>query len=98
MLQQIIIADMTNLRWRGLVTGLVSAPFIINNFVSAEIAEGVLPNWRWGYGMVSRQAFPFNVDHLTNCIPVCYPRPSLSVSHHHCSHVGPAQGCQAVED
>ncbi|KAK6905574.1 hypothetical protein I203_106404 [Kwoniella mangroviensis CBS 8507] len=51
MLQQIVIADMTNLRWRGLVTGLVSAPFIINNFVSAEIAEGVLPNWRWGYAM-----------------------------------------------
>ncbi|WVF70813.1 hypothetical protein IAT40_005607 [Kwoniella sp. CBS 6097] len=51
MLQQIVIADMTNLRWRGLVTGLVSAPFIINNFVSAEIAQGVLPNWRWGYAM-----------------------------------------------
>ncbi|WVO19791.1 uncharacterized protein IAS62_001081 [Cryptococcus decagattii] len=51
MLQQIIIADMTTLRWRGAVSGLVSAPFIINNFVSAEIAEGVLPNWRWGYGM-----------------------------------------------
>ncbi|WVQ85445.1 hypothetical protein IAT38_007610 [Cryptococcus sp. DSM 104549] len=51
MLQQIVIADMTSLRWRGLVSGLVSAPFIINNFVSAEIAEGVLPNWRWGYGM-----------------------------------------------
>ncbi|KAK8865789.1 hypothetical protein IAR55_000936 [Kwoniella newhampshirensis] len=51
MLQQIVIADMTTLRWRGLVTGLVSAPFIINNFVAAEIAEGVLPNWRWGYAM-----------------------------------------------
>ncbi|WVO17819.1 hypothetical protein L204_105517 [Cryptococcus depauperatus] len=51
MLQQIVIADMTSLRWRGLVTGLVSAPFIINNFVSAEITQGVLPNWRWGYAM-----------------------------------------------
>ncbi|WWD18029.1 hypothetical protein CI109_102476 [Kwoniella shandongensis] len=51
MLQQIVIADMTTLRWRGLVTGLVSAPFIINNFVAAEIAQGVLPNWRWGYAM-----------------------------------------------
>lgn len=30
---------------RGLVTGLISAPFIINNFVAAEIAEGILPNW-----------------------------------------------------
>ena len=62
MLQQIVIADMTNLQWRyvftvlsryiscltgisGLVTGLISAPFIINNFVAAEIAQAVLPNW-----------------------------------------------------
>lgn len=29
----------------GLVTGLISAPFIINNFVAAEIAQAVLPNW-----------------------------------------------------
>lgn len=36
----------------GLVTGLISAPFIINNFVAAEIAQAVLPNWRWGYAMV----------------------------------------------
>lgn len=57
MLQQIIIADMTSLRYRGLVTGLVSAPFIINNFVAASIAENVLPNWRWGYGMV--RTLPF---------------------------------------
>jgi hypothetical protein len=60
MLQQIVIADMTNLQWRyvpptflcsriliisGLVTGLISAPFIINNFIAAEIAQAVLPNW-----------------------------------------------------
>jgi hypothetical protein len=30
---------------RGLVTGMISAPFIINNFISAEIAQSVLPNW-----------------------------------------------------
>ncbi len=53
MLQQIIIADMTSLRYRGLVSGLVSAPFIINNFIAAQVAASVLPNWRWGYGMVS---------------------------------------------
>jgi hypothetical protein len=29
----------------GLVTGLISAPFIINNFIAAEIAQAVLPNW-----------------------------------------------------
>ncbi|KLT45268.1 MFS general substrate transporter [Cutaneotrichosporon oleaginosum] len=48
-LLQIVIADMTSLRWRGLVGGLVSAPFLINIFVSAEIASRVLPDWRRGY-------------------------------------------------
>lgn len=52
MLQQIVIADMTSLRWRGLVGGLVSAPFLVNIFVSAEIASHVLPNWRRGYAQV----------------------------------------------
>ncbi|ORX37004.1 major facilitator superfamily domain-containing protein [Kockovaella imperatae] len=51
MLQQIIIADLTSLRWRGLATSLLTAPFIINNFVAGAIAQGVLPNWRLGYGM-----------------------------------------------
>jgi MFS family permease len=49
MLLQIVIADMTSLRWRGLVGGLVSAPFLVNIFVSAEIASRVLPDWRRGY-------------------------------------------------
>lgn len=39
-----------------------------------------------------------HVDDLANCILVRYPRPGRSVPHHHCSHVGPAQGCQAIED
>ena len=52
-MSQIIMADMTTLRWRGLSTALLSLPFIVNNFVSAEITEAILPNWRWGYGMVS---------------------------------------------
>lgn len=59
-MSQIIMADMTTLRWRGLSTALLSLPFIINNFVSAEITEAILPNWRWGYGMVSR--FPVFVS------------------------------------
>ncbi|ORX34245.1 major facilitator superfamily domain-containing protein [Kockovaella imperatae] len=44
-LQQIVIADMTTLRYRGFASALVSAPYLINNFVSAELLERVLPNW-----------------------------------------------------
>ncbi len=49
----IIIADITTLKWRGLVSSLVSAPFIVNAFVGSNIATQVLgrSGWRWGYGM-----------------------------------------------
>ena len=50
LLTQVIIADITTLKWRGLVSGLTSAPFIINAFVGANISAGVLKHagWRWG--------------------------------------------------
>ncbi|KII88069.1 hypothetical protein PLICRDRAFT_176809 [Plicaturopsis crispa FD-325 SS-3] len=53
LLTQIIIADITTLKWRGLVSSLVSAPFLINAFVGANISTAVLGHagWRWGYGM-----------------------------------------------
>lgn len=49
---QIVIADVTTLRWRTLVAQAAAAPFFINAFVSANIAGGILPDWRWG---MSRQ-------------------------------------------
>ncbi|KAI0759138.1 drug:h+ antiporter [Trametes elegans] len=53
LLTQIIIADITTLKWRGLVSSLTSAPFIINAFIGSNVATQVLENstWRWGYGM-----------------------------------------------
>ncbi|KAI0759140.1 drug:h+ antiporter [Trametes elegans] len=53
LLTQIIIADITTLKWRGLVSSLTSAPFIINAFVGSNVATQVLEHsgWRWGYGM-----------------------------------------------
>ncbi|CAE7136928.1 unnamed protein product [Rhizoctonia solani] len=55
LLLQIIIADTTTLKWRGLSSGLVSAPFIINAFAGSEVSASVMapggPGWRWGYGM-----------------------------------------------
>ncbi|KXN88953.1 Siderophore iron transporter 3 [Leucoagaricus sp. SymC.cos] len=53
LLTQIIIADITTLKWRGLVSGLTSLPFIINAFVGSNVSTNVLAHssWRWGYGM-----------------------------------------------
>ncbi|OJT02311.1 Siderophore iron transporter 3 [Trametes pubescens] len=53
LLTQIIVADITTLKWRGLVSALTSAPFIINAFIGSNVSTGVLEHstWRWGYGM-----------------------------------------------
>ncbi|KAL0570723.1 hypothetical protein V5O48_011242, partial [Marasmius crinis-equi] len=53
LLTQIIIADITTLKWRGLVSGLVSLPFCVNAFIGANVVDGVMSHvgWRWGYGM-----------------------------------------------
>ena len=50
LLTSVIIADITTLKWRGLVTGLTSAPFIMNAFIGSKVANLVLERlgWRWG--------------------------------------------------
>ncbi|KEF63827.1 uncharacterized protein A1O9_01805 [Exophiala aquamarina CBS 119918] len=54
-LNQVIVADITSSRWRGLANGLVNLPFMIIPWVSAFIVDSVLANigWRWGIGMFS---------------------------------------------
>lgn len=54
-LTQIMIADITTLRWRGLVVSLVSAPFLVNAFVGSNISTAVIEHlgWRWGCKHVS---------------------------------------------
>lgn len=52
-LVQIVVADLTTLRWRTVTSALCSAPFFINAFVGSDIAGGIVngAGWRWGYGM-----------------------------------------------
>ncbi|OBZ77205.1 Siderophore iron transporter 3 [Grifola frondosa] len=38
LLTQVIIADITTLKWRGLVSALTTSPFIINAFIGANIS------------------------------------------------------------
>ncbi|KAF9529935.1 drug:h+ antiporter [Crepidotus variabilis] len=53
LLQEIVIADNSTLKWRGVVSSLMTTPFIINAFVGSNVAANVLKGvgWRWGYGM-----------------------------------------------
>ncbi|TXT04868.1 hypothetical protein VHUM_03951 [Vanrija humicola] len=54
-IQGILVADITNLKWRGFVNGLYSLPFILNAFIAGFITSGINGlsenGWRWGYGM-----------------------------------------------
>ncbi|KAJ6525618.1 drug:h+ antiporter [Mycena capillaripes] len=53
LLTQVVIADITTLKWRGLVLSLNSLPFLINAFVGSNISTAIIERagWRWGYGM-----------------------------------------------
>ncbi|KAJ6597052.1 drug:h+ antiporter [Mycena vulgaris] len=50
---RVVIADITTLKWRGLVLSLDSLPFLINAFVGSNISAAIIQHagWRWGYGM-----------------------------------------------
>ncbi|CDS08827.1 hypothetical protein LRAMOSA10188 [Lichtheimia ramosa] len=53
MLTQVVIADVTTLRYRAFWIGVMTMPFVINTWIAGEITNGVLSGggWRWGYGM-----------------------------------------------
>lgn len=48
----VITADSSNLRNRGLAYAFTSSPYIITAFAGAKAAEGFYYNisWRWGFG------------------------------------------------
>jgi MFS family permease len=52
LLNTIISGDITPLKYRGLILGLLSTPYLINAWFTGLVVEAVLKgNWRWGYGM-----------------------------------------------
>lgn len=52
-LVEVIVADISSLRSRLLWSYIAATPFIINTWVSGNIAQSVLETttWRWGVGM-----------------------------------------------
>ncbi|CAG8059727.1 unnamed protein product [Penicillium salamii] len=49
----IIVADLTPLEWRGFASSMLSTPFIINTWFAGKIVDAIdsKDQWRWGYGM-----------------------------------------------
>lgn len=54
-LQQIFIADTSDLLNRALVSTIPDIPYLLNVWIGPPIADGILKNlgWRWGYGIWS---------------------------------------------
>ena len=52
-LQQIFIADTSDLLWRALISNLPDVPFLWTTWAGAPIAQNLLTysTWRWGYGL-----------------------------------------------
>ncbi|GAA6061195.1 hypothetical protein JCM10212_001516 [Sporobolomyces blumeae] len=53
LLNTIIMADLTPLKYRGLAMGILSSPYLVTTWYTSEIVEALSNNgqWRWGYGM-----------------------------------------------
>jgi MFS family permease len=53
LINDIIVADLTPLEWRGFVGSLLSTPFIINTWFAGKIVDAIEAKgqWRWGLGM-----------------------------------------------
>ncbi|KAF7323193.1 hypothetical protein HMN09_00099800 [Mycena chlorophos] len=53
LLTQVVIADATTLKWRGVFISLNSLPFLFNAIIGSNISAAILEHagWRWGYGM-----------------------------------------------
>ncbi|KAL6898440.1 major facilitator superfamily domain-containing protein [Trichoderma evansii] len=49
----IIVADLTPLEWRGFASSMLSTPFIINTWFLGKTVNALeeRDQWRWGYGM-----------------------------------------------
>ncbi|OQD90481.1 hypothetical protein PENANT_c001G08146 [Penicillium antarcticum] len=49
----IIVADLAPLEWRGFAGAMLSTPFIINTWFAGKIVDAIekRDQWRWGYGM-----------------------------------------------
>src|ERR1700712_4784295 len=50
-LQQVFAADTTDLLNRALFSTLFDVPFLWTVWAGSPIAQRILPDWRWGYGI-----------------------------------------------
>lgn len=80
----LLVADLTSLQNRGLVSGIMFLPFVPNGFISGYIAEGIGglrgEGWRWGVRSFTCSEQAGRTVELTICSTACFASSSPSVS------------------
>ncbi|KAH8826554.1 MFS general substrate transporter [Flagelloscypha sp. PMI_526] len=66
MITDVIVADISPLKWHGLVNALPAAPYIVNAFISGYIIDAFVvadqpEKWRWGYGIFAVRPYSLAV-------------------------------------
>ncbi|GAA6009157.1 hypothetical protein JCM10207_004286 [Rhodosporidiobolus poonsookiae] len=53
LLNSILMADLTPLKWRGFAMAALTSPYLVTVWYTSEIVEALSTDdgWRWGYGM-----------------------------------------------
>ncbi|GAA5842134.1 hypothetical protein JCM11251_006535 [Rhodosporidiobolus azoricus] len=71
LLNSILMADLTPLKWRGLAMGLLTSPYLVTVWYTSEIVTALSEDdkWRWGYGMF---AIIYPVIWIPACVAMFY--------------------------
>lgn len=77
LVNDIIVADLTPLEWRGFLGALLSTPFIINTWFAGKIVQAMLSRNQWRWYVYGRPCIP-PYSMLT-----CLSQGLRNVCHHH---------------
>ncbi|RAH78599.1 hypothetical protein BO86DRAFT_438185 [Aspergillus japonicus CBS 114.51] len=94
LLVEILVGDLSSLRSRLLCSYIPAIPFIINTWVSGDVAAAVLraTNWRWGVGMFS-VIYPVNETSSVCTVPLMS---TLFISQYVIKRNGDYNGAQRI--
>jgi hypothetical protein len=78
LLVEVIIADITTLRSRLVLSYIPTLPFLLNTWISGNVSEKVLAitTWRWAIGMwafviAGTMDTPISPSTLQSCVKLC---------------------------
>ncbi|BGP18788.1 hypothetical protein JCM10213v2_006868 [Rhodosporidiobolus nylandii] len=70
LLNSVLMADLTPLKYRGLAMGLLTSPYLVTVWYTSEITAALSTDdkWRWGYGRRALNEGLINVEAARHCV------------------------------